>query len=70
MDGNFQYGWEPLKNRMFAEANGAVCNTLITGPNPVVASIKNHQVMVLFICMNISNISYHIKREKENYAEE
>lgn len=29
MDGNFQYGWEPLKNRMFAEANGAVCNALV-----------------------------------------
>lgn len=38
MDGNFQYGWEPLKNRMFAEANGAVCNTLITSSNLVVAS--------------------------------
>ena len=39
MDGNFQYGWEPLKNRMFAEANGAVCNTLITSSNLVVASL-------------------------------
>lgn len=49
MDGNFQYGWEPLKNRMFAEANGAVCNTLITSSNLVVASEGITEMWFLFL---------------------